>query len=133
MSPMEKAKIEKEEKATFIVDEAIAESEGYAHLGEISPRTDANGVSNVTVTEDQIKYDARDVVARRNEGKPVVPVFYFTDPNTGETHWVLTDEDGAAMEEGYICENCLGWQQDASSWECKTIHNFNCGYSKVQL
>jgi hypothetical protein len=120
------------EKRTFVVDEAVKESKGYSHLGELAPRRNDDGSLSITVTEDHLKYKADDARQRRAAGKPVIPVFWFED-ETGETHWVLNDSDAKAAEEGYLCINCLNWQKDVSNPICNDIHGRSCRYNRSRL
>lgn len=124
---------EKDEKRTEIVDNHIKQAEGYTSLGELSIERNEDGSKAVTITEDMLKYDIGDLRERRKRGLPVKPVFFFEDPETGESHYLFTDRDAEGIQKGYICENCWGWQKDVASLECETIRNFKCGFRRRLL
>lgn len=130
LSKRELAEATRDEKRVEIVNRAVDSAEGYTSLGELSPKRNPDGKPSVTIPEDVLKYEITDLRERRKRGLPVKPVFYYDDPFTGETQYIFTDLDREAMNQGYICENCWGWQKEAITLDCKTIHNFECGYRK---
>lgn len=121
VTDQERYERERDERNTEIVQRQIDKAEGYQFHGELNPKA-------ITVTEDQINWDAEDVRRRRAEGKPVLPVYTWEDPATGEIMHLLTDADQEAVIQGYICENCLGWQKSPLSLKCETVNDFTCNY-----
>lgn len=122
LSDAERIKLEREERHTEIVDSHIANSEDYRSQGFLNPR-------HATVSKKMDTWGADDVRKRRAAGKPVLPAFIVEQPD-GEVTYILTEADGEAVSQGYICENCLGWQESNLSLECKTTRGFSCGYRK---
>ena len=74
-----------------------------------------------------MSWDAADVRKRRDEGLPVKSVYTWED-EYGEVRHLLTDSDREAVMQGYICENCLGWQKSNLTMECLTTKDFSCNY-----
>lgn len=122
LTDAERAKIEKEEYETFLVDQQIQNTEEYKHHGMLNPR-------NATITKTQENWDAADVRKRRAEGKPVLPVWTI-ETEDGNVVNILSDADREAVMQGYVCENCLGWQESNIDINCKTIRGFSCGYKR---
>lgn len=115
------SKEEKEEWNTHVIAEAEKETQEYQYQGELNPRQ-----SVITRTQEQ--WATRDLMKRKHRGEPIIPVFHFTDPETGDTQWVLTDEDAMAVMQGYVCENCLEWQRIPNSPKCEWNNGGTCGY-----
>jgi len=114
------SKEEKEEWNTLVVEDAQKHSDEYQFQGQLNPRQSV-------ITQTQDNWDTKKLMRRKNDGKPIVPVFFF-DGENGETRWVLTDEDAMAVEQGYVCENCLCWQKLPNSPKCLWENGGSCGY-----
>jgi hypothetical protein len=121
LTDKERESTTKDEWNTHVVEEAIRESDTYQYHGALG--------RNSSVTVDQDNWNSEDVRSRRAAGKPVIPVFHFLDED-GDVCWILTDEDRAACEQGYICENCLGWQKFPNLRKCELLNGNSCGYSR---
>jgi hypothetical protein len=120
---------EKDEKNNEIVEDAVKEqSSGYQHLGELVPNRETGAV---TVTEDHLKNDVKDVRKRRANNEPVIPTHYQIIK--GQTVWILNEADAEAAAEGYICWDCdsgggcLEWQKDPLAKLCNPLTSPGCG------
>jgi hypothetical protein len=98
-------------------------SSGYQFLGAFDP-------NNPVVTEGHANNSVFDIRRRRDENIPVKPVWVWHDPITGDPLWILNDEDAEAARQGYLCPNCLSWQESNISLECKTPRGFSCGFER---
>jgi hypothetical protein len=58
----------------------------------------------------------------------VIPIYTIVDPETGDPIWILNDDDAAAAQQGYLCPNCLSWQESIIDINCKTPRGFGCTY-----
>lgn len=66
------------------------------------------------------------VRARMNNGQP--PLLLSYDPETGIK--IFAEEDKAAFDAGYICENCIQYQAVPSAPKCNWMNkpDDGCGY-----
>lgn len=122
LTDAERYKTERDEYNTHLVDEQIKNTDDYKSHGFLNAR-------NATVTKTQEEWDAKDVRERRAAGKPVLPVWVM-ETETGDIVYILSDADREAVQHGYICENCLGWQKDNLTLKCETLKGFSCNYTK---
>lgn len=131
LSHKELADAQKEEKEVSIIEDHISSyKSGYQHTGLITPQRMDNGEMAVTIPEEHLKWQPKDVRQRRAEGKKVIATGYMIDPNSGDTIWFLNDADGEAVRQGYICDNCLEWQESHITIRCKSIHGRSCGHER---
>ena len=120
---------EKVEYNTHVVEEAVKETPAHQYVGEMS----LNRTGGVTVPEAHLKYTPDDFISRMNRGEKVTPVFHYFD-NDGDIVWVLNDIDGEACRLGYLCENCLEWQESQLTMKCSWRHTpGSCGYTKQEF
>lgn len=123
LTPEERKHEEYKDKLVAIHDEAIAETPNQQYLGD-----KAIG-GTITLPEGNINYSLDDYRTRRNRGDRIIPAFSYFD-DAGEVVWVLNDVDGEACAQGYICENCLEWQESNLTTECKWMNGGTCGYKR---
>lgn len=126
----EKAEIEALEKKEAHIEQQVKDTPGLKHHGLLNPHTDDKGTPNATIHREQLDYDAGSVRERRNANQPVIPVWYLPDEDTGEVTWILNTADAEACREGYICPQCLTWQESQLDIKCKSLNGFSCGYEK---
>lgn len=124
MSAKARAKQERDEWNTHVVDEAVAEAKGYQYDGHW-----ING-QRLTVTFDQLADDVRN---RWASGDPILPIKHFDSSRYAKGFdFLLTDNDMAAVEAGYFCENCLEAQEFPGLPKCsfKGKPERGCGFRK---
>lgn len=126
LTPQQLAELEKEARNVETMEKALASEDGeYGFRGKVKH----GGQSVVSGFQDGLQTLA-DVVKRKHEGKPVVPVYY----DDMQDAWVLTEEDRLAVMSGYLCENCLEWQEVPNSPVCKSIKGgYSCGHRPERL
>ena len=122
LSDSDRDRAENEENTSFLLDDKIKKSQGYKNHGFLNPR-------HATVTKDQDNWDAGDVRARRASGKPVLPAFIM-EQDDGEVGFILTEADREAVMQGYVCENCLSWQESILDLKCNSPQGFSCGHTR---
>ena len=124
LTDVERADIEKEIELTDHVAQQMDGHDSYQHTGLWQP-----GYNELRVTHTHLNQTPKDFRQRRLAGDPIIPVSHYFD-ETGELHWVLNDVDAQGALEGYICLNCLNWQQSTIELKCNPSHGISCGYTR---
>jgi hypothetical protein len=110
---------ETEEKNLEHFEKWDGQDHDYAFRGMFRP-----GKTDHIISDHQTHMGIGDVIKRKREGKPVIPVFYHMESGT----WILSDSDQDAVMSGYICENCLEWQEIPNAPTCNSVSGFSCGW-----
>ncbi len=121
LAKKERQRIEREEKQEAIVEDVLAKQTDHEFRGVHKLGSD------LVISKSQDKMNVSDVLRRKREGKPIVPIAYHVESDT----WILSDADQDAIMSGYVCENCLEWQEVPHSVICKWERTGgSCGYQR---
>lgn len=123
------SKQEVEEWNQHVFDIALENNDSYQYQGTFAPSRHEGMEGTILVTHDQLNWKAQDVMSRKARNEPVIPIYSFPPDEHGYQRHLLTEGDAEADRLGYICSNCLQWQESAITLECKWEHNgHTCGY-----
>lgn len=109
---------EREERNLAAFEQAMDQPD-YQFQGLYAP-----GKQNLVSTT-QVNWSLSDVIRRKHSGEKIIPVMYHKESGV----WILADEDREAVLSGYVCENCLEWQDIPNHRVCNSVTGFSCGYS----
>jgi hypothetical protein len=113
---------EREERNTEVFEKVYNEQDGKnIFQGMLHGRKG----KTTNVTHFQMHAKAADILKMRDEGKPVIPLFY----DEVEDRYVLPDSYRDAVLQGYICQHCLEWQGVPNAPYCNwmTVPGDGCG------
>lgn len=122
LSKLEVIEGEKEERNLHNFESVMDAQTDYEFRGEFVPGKD------LLITDRQNNFHVADVLKRRRDGKPIKPIAWHRESGM----WILTDADQDAVMSGYVCENCLEWQE-IPSVRCNSVSGFSCGYEPPLL
>ena len=120
MSELEIINAEREETNLAKYNEIMDAQTDYEFRGEFI------GGKDLLITDRQNNMNLADVLDRRKKGLKVIPVAWHRPTGL----WILTDADRDAVLSGYLCENCLEWQE-VPNMKCNVLgRDFSCGYTR---
>lgn len=111
-----------------IIDDWLRETDDqYRTHGVISDASELVVPTEFLNNHDAVEGFER-VMRLKAEGLPIQPL-YFVEHGDGTITPVLAREDAECVELGYVCPNCLQWQEDCLR---VTNHCHWLGVSKLQ-